>query len=190
MSRRKSDKTDDILSKHVVSVDDIFGSATPAPLSTPAERLSIPGAAPDDEVFEVPATETSLEPIPGDVSLTIPDDDGFLEEERRLYERALSVYDQVLETGSEKTRLQAAKDIVSIYTGRRDAAYKAANTAGGKETTNNHLHITVDSVKTALSAALHGMHGGTGTTQSEGAKGDTNDEDGAGGFEAFTGGGQ
>lgn len=173
---------DEILSRHISSVEDIFGSP-------PQTAITLAGGAENDTVFKIPEDTPQPPTTPTEpMDLAIPDGDGFLETERLLYERALLVYDQILNTGNEKLRLQAAKDIVSIYTGRRDTAIKAAST-GNKETTNNHLHITVDSVKSALSSALHGMQGGVETTQLQGGDdANDNDNDKARPFTPFNGG--
>lgn len=146
----------DVLSKHVSSYDDIFG--------TTEDTVDVP---PADEYFNVPDTTPNPSAAMPTVKagaqtvndITIPDMDEFLDTERRLYERALSVYEHVLDTGNDKARLAAAKDLVSIYTTRRNEAIKAANRTE-TPTTNNHLHISVDSVKNALKAALSGMEGG------------------------------
>lgn len=155
-------------------MEDIFGAADPPtpeaePDPAPLDVLH-PDMEPEEEVFDTkaglsenppPSPPSKTDDLPKLRDITIPDTDGYLAKEQRLYEMALETYETALLSESEKVRLQAAKDIVSIYTQRRDTATKtAAKTQENRSTTNNHLHITVDSVRNALSAALHGIEGG------------------------------
>lgn len=138
-------------------VDEIFGHTTSA-VRMADERPVHPDLPDDEEYLDLGPDEDDLPPPPAlpsnsPTDLVLPDDDGFLETERRLYETALSVYENALSSGNDKLRMQAAKDVVSIYTGRRDATLKGKQATGGGGNSHNHLHITVDSVRAALAAA-------------------------------------
>lgn len=140
----------------------------PAPGPRNDDPSQHPALGTDETPFRMPdppaGPTPSAAPPAGLSQLALPDGDGFLARETHLYERALMAYEEVLENGSTKEKMQAAKDVVSIYTGRRSDAIKAAQ--GPNSTTNNHLHITVDTVKNALASALHGSVAGLteGTT--------------------------
>lgn len=157
--------TEDILSRHGLSADDIYANAgpqddaPPRPINLDRDESS---ATPADntplDVSERPAIAPVEEPpSPESGHLTLPDFDRYIETESYLYERALDVYREALDSPSEKIRMSAAKDVVDIYTKRRTAAQRGP--AGG-DTNNTQINITVDSVRRALDAAMYGLEGG------------------------------
>lgn len=152
MAKRRNQTNADILHEFGVDPATVYNDPPPEDDPTPTNPV---------DVSDRPA-EAPIEPAPSSSSksLSLPDTDGFLHRETTLYSRALEIYEMALESSSEKTRLAAAKDIVNIYTRRREGP---ATT--DKTTNNTQINITVDAVRDALDAAVYGLQGGLDEAQ-------------------------
>lgn len=133
-------------------LDDILGNAATAPEFDVEDEPFEMAPAPDPSQYDVPT---------GTGQLHVPSVDytEFVETERDLYELALEAYREALSAPDNKTRLKAAKDVVQIYTSRRETAERREFGDTG-QTNNTQINISVDSVRNALKSALYGMEGG------------------------------
>jgi len=113
--------------------------------------------SPDDYVKPAPPRDDATGE--DDFDTFDPDDidnlDAFKKQETRLYRRALEIYEDLLESPIEKTRKDAAKEVVNLY--------NKAQTSG-QGTGNNLLVIGNDAIREALARGARGFEGGYNVT--------------------------
>ncbi len=86
----------------------------------------------------------------------------FSSKERELYNSALFVYEDALQSGNDKIRLSAAKDILALHAKKEELENKKEldRERLDRGNTYNQINISVESVQRALQDALYGFQGG------------------------------